>query len=340
MRSAVLRQGEIVVVAVDDPVPEFGQVLCRTLACGICGSDLHFVKYGQQMQELSTPMDGQRIDFERDIFMGHEFAVEVVEAGPDTEAPPAGTVVTSLPGLLTMAGPRQLAYSNDYPAGYSEYMLLSPFLLQEVPNGLPAERAALTEPMAVGAHAVAKSAIKAGESAVVLGCGPVGLAVIASLQLAGVETIVAADFSPARRALAATMGATAVVDPGVEPAIEAWRAVAAHKPLVIFEAVGVPGMLAAAMRDAPPGGRVLVVGVCMETDQVVPAMGIMKELSVQFVLGYTPEEFNQSLRNIAEGAIDVAPMITGRVDIGGVPGAFTQLGHPDDHCKIVVTPFA
>ena len=342
MRSAVLRQGQLVVADVPDPVPEMGQVLCRTLACGICGSDLHFVQHGEQMQTLgeTAGLTGSidPVDFSRDIFMGHEFAVEVVAPGPDTLAPPAGTVATSMPGLLTMDGPRQLAYTNDFPAGYSEYMLLSPFLLLEVPNGLPAEQAAMTEPMAVGAHAVAKSAITGRESAVVLGCGPVGLAVIANLRLAGVEHIVASDFSPTRRALATTMGATEVVDPNAEPPMDAWRRVDGSRTVVIFEAVGVPGMLDLAMRDCPIGGRVVVVGVCMEADHVVPAIGVMKELSVQFVLGYGPDEFNQSLRDISEGRIDVAPLITGRVGIDGVPDAFEVLGHPDQHCKIVVAP--
>jgi threonine dehydrogenase-like Zn-dependent dehydrogenase len=94
------------------------------------------------------------------------------------------------------------------------------------------------------------------------------------------------------------------------------------------------------MRDAPAGGRVLVVGVCMEADVVQPAIGINKELTIQFAFAYTPEEFAESLRAIAEGEIDVAPMITGSVDIDGVPGAFAELAHPDRHCKILVEPAA
>jgi threonine dehydrogenase-like Zn-dependent dehydrogenase len=325
----------MVVADVPDPVPAMGQILCRTLACGICGSDLHFVRHGRRLVELG----GQEpLDFDRDIFMGHEFAAEVLEPGPDTLAPPAGTVVTSLPGMLTLDGPRQLAYTNDFPGGYGEYLLLSPPLLLEVPNGLAPHHAAMTEPMAVGAHAVAKSDATARDAAVVCGCGPVGLAVIAALRLRGVEVIVAADPSPARRALAVTMGATEAVDPTVEPAVEAWRRIDGRRPLVLFEAVGVPGMLDAALRDCPAGGRIVVVGVCMEPDHVLPAVGIMKELQVQFVLAYSPEEFSRSLRDIAEGRIDVTPMITGRVGLADVPAAFEALTRPDEHCKIVVEP--
>ena len=346
MRAAALRAGRMVVRDdVPEPVPQSGQVLVRVLACGICGSDLHFAKHGATMLALGEEMGGggglgtgQGVDLERDVFMGHEFAGEILEAGPATSAPKPGTIVTSLPVLVGADGVQAIVYSNDVLGGYGERMLLSAPLLLEVPNGLDPAHAALTEPMAVGLHAVNKSRIKPGEGALVIGCGPVGLAVIAALKLAGVDTIVASDYSPARRALAITMGAQEAVDPADEPAFEAWRRVGGAKQLVTFEAVGVPGMIGNAMRDAPHGSRIVVVGVCMERDAITPFFGIAKELNVQFVLGYDPMEFGASLRSIAEGAIDVAPMITGRVGLDGVPGAFDALGSPDQHCKILVTP--
>jgi threonine dehydrogenase-like Zn-dependent dehydrogenase len=217
-------------------------------------------------------------------------------------------------------------------------MLLSAPMLQEVPNGLSANHAALTEPMAVGLHAVNRSRIEPAEGALVLGCGPVGLAVIAALALRGVSHIVASDFSPARRALAATMGAHEVVDPAVEAAFDAWGRTGKGRALVVFEAVGVPGIIDGALRSAPHGSRIVVVGVCMQADQINPFFGISKELNIQFVLGYDPMEFATTLRSIAEGEIDVAPLITGEVGLDGVPGAFEALASPDEHCKILVTP--
>ena len=92
------------------------------------------------------------------------------------------------------------------------------------------------------------------------------------------------------------------------------------------------------LRDAPHSTRLVVVGVCMETDRINPFFGISKELNVQFCLGYDPMEFAGTLRSIAEGELDVAPLITGEVDLDGVPGAFEALAQPDDHCKILVTP--
>jgi threonine dehydrogenase-like Zn-dependent dehydrogenase len=343
MRAAVLRQGAIVVRDdVAEPVPSFGQVLVGVKACGICGSDLHFAKHGEMMLELTDQMAGlpqlglARTDLGRDVFMGHEFAAEILAAGPDTMAPPPGTLVTSIPLMIGMDGVEPLLYSNNLPCGYSERMLLSAPLLQEVPNGLSARLAALTEPMAVGAHAVNRSAITRSDGALVLGCGPVGIAVVSALKRRGAEPIVAADFSPTRRGLAVTMGAHHAVDPAVEPAFEAWSRVGGGRSLVVFEAVGGPGIIDDTFRWSPPRTRIVVIGVCMGRDAITPLWAVTKELQVQFVFAYEPQEFNDTLRAIADGSIDVSPMITGDVSLDGVAGAFDELGTPERHCKIMV----
>jgi threonine dehydrogenase-like Zn-dependent dehydrogenase len=345
MRAAVLSNGELRVRDdVPDPVPGFGQVLVEVAACGICGSDLHFAKHGHTMLELGKQMQGtpaieaEEVDLSRDVFMGHEFSARVLEVGPDTQAPAPGTLVTSIPVLLSMSGIEPIVYSNSTLGGYGEQMLLSAPLLVEVPNGLDFRHAALTEPMAVGLHAVNRSEIAPGTGALVLGCGPVGLAVIAALKIKGIEAIVASDLSPARRALAVTMGAHEAIDPRDEPAFDAWARVGGTRPLVVFEAIGVPGIIDSALQAAPSRTRIVVVGVCMERDTITPFFGIGKELDLRFCLGYDPMEFNECLRAIAEGDIDVAPMITGEVGLDGVPGAFDALGNPEEHCKILVVP--
>ena len=110
---------------------------------------------------------------------------------------------------------------------------------------------------------------------------------------------------------------------------------------MIFEAVGVPGMIEQAMRMAPRNARVLVVGACMQQDTIHPMLGIGKELNIQFVLGYDPLEFAASLGAIAEDKVDLAPLVTGTVSIDGVPQAFIDLGQPrsprQDHRR-AVTP--
>ncbi len=339
MRASVLRDGRMVLRDdAPEPVPGPGQVLVGIKACGICGSDLHFAKHGADVLELNNQIDGfgggggMQIDLDRDVYMGHEFSAEVLEAGPDTDAPAPGTLVTSLPVLLSSTGFEPIVYSNKTIGGYAERMLLSTPLLTPIPNGLDPRHAALTEPMAVGLHAVNKSAIERGETALVLGCGPIGIAIIAALRLRGVETIVAADYSARRRELGEAMGATTTVDPADGSPFDG------TSPRVVLEAVGVPGIIDDILRRAPVGARVVVAGVCMQADTVHPYFAIAKQIQLQFVLAYDGTEFTDCLRAIAEGDIDVAPMITGEVDLDGVGAAFDDLAHPDAHCKILVTP--
>jgi threonine dehydrogenase-like Zn-dependent dehydrogenase len=358
VRAVVMRDRRLVVAEVPAPEPGPGEVLVRTLACGICGSDLHALKFADQFVATARRVGNPFVmDLARDVVMGHEFCAELVEHGPDTRRTlPVGTRVCSRPTLMRATGPQNIGYSNDNPGGYGEFMRLSEALLLPVPNGLSTEHAALTEPMAVGVHAVAKAHLQPDDAPLVIGCGPVGLAVIAALRLAGVRPIVAADFSKRRRELATALGADVVVDPAASTPWQSWREAAVYRdasrapalppwipgpavrPAVVFECVGVPGVLDQVMAAAPRGTRIVVVGVCMEPDTIHPLIGIGKELNLQFVLGYTPEEFAATLGHIAQGAIPVAPLITGSVGLDGVASAFTELGSPERHAKILVRP--
>ena len=347
MRAAVMKNWSLRVDDIPEPTPGNGQVLAKVLACGICGSDLHLLVHGEESRRLSEEMaagapadPGRPVMFEpdKDTVMGHEYCCEVLDVGPGVGNLKTGDIIVSFPVTFDDQGIHGVGFSNKYPGGYAEKLVANEMMAIKVPNGLPVELAALTEPLAVGVHAVAKSGIARGEAAVVLGLGPVGLACIAELRMQGIGPIVGADFSPKRRALAERLGADVVVDPRETPAIEAWRRIDEQKPLVIFEAVGVPGMIEQAMRMAPKDGRVLVVGACMQHDSFHPMLGISKELQVRFALGYTPLEFGGALTAIAEGRVDLAPLITGRVPIDGVPQAFRDLGDPETHAKILVTP--
>jgi threonine dehydrogenase-like Zn-dependent dehydrogenase len=341
MRAAVMREGRLVVDSVPDPVPGPGQVLVRTLACGICGSDLHALRHADALVEAARLSGaGEPMDPRRDVVLGHEFCAKIVEFGPSTLRRLApGARVCSMPLVFHAGGVATVGYSNDFPGGYGELMVLTEPLLLPVPDGLATEHAALSEPMAVGVHAVAKAHPQKGDAALVVGCGPVGLAVVAALRLEGVAPIVAADYSSRRRDLALHLGAHAVVDPTAEPGFAALRREAGGRSAMVFECVGVPGVIQSILQDAPRGARVVVAGVCMEEDRIRPLFGIYKELSVHFVLGYTPDEFARALRALAEGAIDAAPLVTGRVGLGGVEGAFEDLGHPGVHAKILVEPW-
>src|ERR1700744_6449608 len=155
MRAAIFRNGDIVVGTMPEPKPGAGQVVVRTLACGICGSDLHARKHAHRMVAMAKYTGRTPKDLSRDVVFGHEFCCEVLDYGPSTERKlKPGTHVCSLPALVTPTGPAGIGYSNDNVGGFAERMLLSESLLLEVPNGVPAEAAALTEPLAVAVHGV------------------------------------------------------------------------------------------------------------------------------------------------------------------------------------------
>ncbi len=347
MRAAVMRDWQMRVDDLPDPTPGPGQVLTKVLACGICGSDLHMLQHGAEVRQLTAslmgegptdPMAPKNFEPERDTVMGHEFCCEVVELGPGVENLKVGDVVVSMPVAFDTDGVHPIGYSNIYNGGYADLLVLNELLGMKVPAGLPVELAAMTEPLAVGVHAVAKSRITGGEAAVVIGAGPVGLACIAELRMKGIGPIVVADYSAKRRQLAELLGADVVVDPREEKVIDAWRRVDGVRPLVIFEAVGVPGLIDQAMRMAPRHARILVVGACMQQDSIVPMLGIGKELNLQFALGYEPHEFAGALEAIADGKVDLQPWLTGTVTVDGVPQAFKDLANPEAHAKILVVP--
>jgi threonine dehydrogenase-like Zn-dependent dehydrogenase len=356
MRAAIMRNKKLVVDEIPIPTPAPGEVLVKTLECGICGSDLHTLKFGEKLVEGARRSGGPFVmDLARDVVMGHEFCAEIVDYGPGSQKRyKPGTRVCSMPVLIRRTGAETVGYSNENPGGYGEFMRLTEGMLLEVPNGLSSEHAALTEPMAVGYHAVEKARMDQRDTPLVIGCGPVGLAVIAALKLKGAAPIVAADFSLRRRELALQMGADVAIDPKEKSPYLGWREMAtdarapkpaawmtgpALRPALIFECVGVPGVIEQIMQNAPRDSRIVVAGVCMESDHIEPMFGINKELNVQFVLGYSGEEFARTLRNIAEGTIPVAPLITGKVGVEGVAQAFEDLGSPERHAKIMVEPW-
>ncbi|MFP6807596.1 MAG: zinc-binding dehydrogenase [Pseudomonadales bacterium] len=340
------------------PVAGEGEVLVKTLACGICGSDLHALKFGQQMVDTSVETGGSfSMDLSRDLVMGHEFCAEILDYGPGTQKTlKPGARVCSVPITFRGGQVSTVGYSNEVPGGYSENMVLFEAMLLEVPNGLSTDLAALTEPMAVGYHAVQMAKIDKTEIPLVIGCGPVGLAVISALKLQGIGPIIAADYSETRRGLAIKMGADIIINPADKSPYESWTELAAKnsdgndmpmEPLtsnqtlrqgVFFECVGIPGVIEQLMVGAPRGGRIIVVGVCMQHDSFRPLIGINKELNLQFVLGYTPEEFAHTLHQISEGVMDLEPLITGRIGLDGVPAAFKDLADPEKHAKILVNP--
>ena len=378
MKAVSCSHGTLSVVDLPDPRPSEGQLVLDVRACGICGSDLHAKDHADQLTDVMAEI-GYR-DFMRGdtpTVMGHEFAGVIAERGPKTpKALKQGMTVVSFPLVRSHGAVQLTGLSPLAPGAYAEQVLVEASLTFPVPNGLSVDMAAMTEPMAVALHAVRRSEIKKGDTAIVIGCGPVGLAVICQLKARGVGSVVASDLSAGRRALALRCGADIVVDPAVDSPYEKaaakgvltnipdlyelaldtmgklrklpgwshlYRAAdaagaAGPKRPVIFECVGIPGMIDGVLAAAPLSSRVIVVGVCMGTDSIRPTMALSKEMDVRFVFGYTPLEFYDTLHMLADGKLDASPLLTGKVGLGGVAAAFQALGDPDRHAKILIDP--
>lgn len=379
MRAVVCQNTELRVDEVPDPVPGKGHLVLDVVRAGICGSDLHARFHADLMADAAAQvgMTGM-MRAAQPVVMGHEFSGRVREYGPGTKRRiPEGAAVVAVPLIRRDGAPDFVGLSQTAPGAYAERVLVQEALTFPVPEGFSAETAALTEPMAVGYHAVRKSRIAKGDTAVVIGCGPIGLAVIGMLKARGVRHIIASDYSAARRSLATRCGATVVVDPGVDSpwtsfadskyftsaaaladfgvkTIEKLRKVpflpwqkvlraaeaAGKSPTgpVIFECVGLPGVIDHILTSAPLYSRVVVVGVCMERDTIVPLLALTKELSVQFVFAYDPGEYRDTLHLMADGKVDPTPLITSTVGLDGVPAAFDTLGKAEEQAKILVAP--
>ena len=378
MKAVVCQNGELRVEDMPDPIPQKGHALLKVLRCGICGSDLHMRHHCDELKAVNDRVGYPALPSAKDAFVfGHEICAEVLDYGPGSKRKlKPGTRVVAPPIVrwgteIDMAG--LSARSNG---GYAEQMLLDELVLMPVPNGLSSDMAALSEPMAVAWHAVRRSEVKKKDVAVVIGCGPVGLGVIAILKARGVGTIIASDFSPGRRALAKACGADIVIDPRenspyksweeygwvttfgglLEMAVEtremlekvpapwwtAWRMAealgAGPKRPVVFECVGVPGILNQIVTGAPLFSRIVVVGVCMQKDAIEPAIAIQKEVELRFVFGHSPLEYRDALHMIADGKVRCEPMVTGVVGLNGVEAAFAALGDAEKHAKILVDP--
>lgn len=338
MKAVTMERGVLQLTELPDPVPGKGEILVKSIACGICGSDLHAARHTEDFVNTSREAGGAfKLTTFNPVVMGHEFCAEVVDYGPGTErSVPPGSLVCAAPVLLREPM-EPVGYSDTIPGGFAEYMLLSESLIVPVPSGTDADLAALTEPMAVGLHAVNKAALQGDESVLIIGCGPVGLAIITALRNSFSGVIIAADFSPGRRQLAESIGAHVVIDPAEESPYQ-HQEIRKDK-LVIFECVGVPGMLDDIFMGAPQNAKIMVVGVCMQQDHIRPLIAINKELSLHFLLGWSMEEFNESLHKIADGTFDVAPLITSRKSLAEVPAAFDELATPNTEAKVLVKPW-
>ncbi|HME68826.1 MAG TPA: zinc-binding dehydrogenase [Myxococcota bacterium] len=334
MRSVVVTgPRSLGVETIPDPTPGPGQLVLRVGACGICGSDLHAHQLGI---------------LPRGSVMGHEFSGEVMESAHGWKA---GERACALPALSCGSCERCLSGLGVFcthgmkgiglgqaPGAYAEYVAVSTHHMVRLPAGVDQRHGALVEPLAVGLHAVNVAALRAAENVLVLGAGPIGLAALVWARHFGARSVIVSEKSPGRRAMAAALGASAVVDPADGSLLGALQPLAPGGVDVVFEAVGLPGLIASALQSVKFRGRVVVVGVCMQQDSFMPFAGIAKEASLHFVLAYEKRDFEYTVDMLEQGRIAPAAMITDVVGLDGVAAAFDALEHPTTQSKVMVVP--
>lgn len=341
MKAAYLLRSRIHVGDVADPIPQAGQALVRTHRCGLCASDVHFLHAGEKVVEFSRKFGGPygNLDLGRIIVPGHEYVGEIMDYGPGSQRPlKIGSRVTSQPVMRHAGGHSIIGQSHDCPGGFGEYMLLDENALLEVPDALDDDRAALIEPLAVGLEHARAGEPTRDDVPLVVGCGAIGLGVIAGLKLKGIAPIVAADLDPGRREIALQMGADVVVDPRELSPYAALPALGARRLTMIYECVGKPGLLNEIIRAAGFGVRIVVGGFCLEPEQIYVPPAQMKRLKIYFAAGEEKQDMELALRSIADGRVDVSSWLGAGIGLSGVETALNGMTSAAAPVRTVVDP--
>jgi (R,R)-butanediol dehydrogenase/meso-butanediol dehydrogenase/diacetyl reductase len=313
-----------------DPTPGEGQVVVKVGRCGICGSDLHMTEdaaYGCRHGDV----------------LGHEFAGEVVGFGREVEGFRTGDLVSVIPlkscGRCEHCRKGEVQWCAQFGlqgGGYAEYAVTQPNQCIRLPGDLSLADGAIIEPLAVALHGVNLSSLKAGDKALVLGAGPIGLAVAFWAKRLGASVAVQdiADFQQQR---ALGMGADVfVVDPE-DPVGSAERELGG-KADVVFECVGIPGLIDQAVQQVRNRGTVLLLGLCTRPDPINSFAMLSKEVSLVTSAFFTVPEYRASLDALAAGAMEPRLLVTDTISLAETPEVFESLKRRTSQCKVMIAP--
>lgn len=309
---------------VADPEPGPGQVVVRVAACGICGSDLHM------MESKVVPVGA---------VMGHEPSGVVEAVGDDVDglargdhvaihpADPCGECPACIAGhsmRCPQTGPTSIGL-GIHPGAYADLVLVSKGMCTRLPNALDLGLGALAEPLAVALHGLRRSRFEPGMTVGVVGCGPIGLCSVLVAKASGAGRIWASDPNAFRAELATKAGADETGS-------------ATQMADIVFECAGAQGTIDLAIGATDPGGQVVLLAVNIKGDNVFPFMWVVKEVDVLPCLGYSRAEYDEAAGWIADGTVDVAPLITRRVSLEETDEAFFALLDGAPEGKVLITP--
>jgi (R,R)-butanediol dehydrogenase/meso-butanediol dehydrogenase/diacetyl reductase len=324
----------IEVAEVQPRPPGPGEVQLEVAYVGICGTDLHI---------LAGHMDERVADHG---VIGHEMSGRVVTTGEGVTDWSAGDPVTVMPLRWCGECPTCLAGNAhicdrldfvgiDSPGAMQQLWNVPQELLVPLPDDLPLRDAALVEPVAVAHHDVVRASLSAGESALVVGGGPIGVLIAVVARTRGAEVLVA-EPDPYRRSVIAQLGLE-VVDPRAEdlsPRLDAWSQGAGAA--VTFEVSGTQPGLDLALDALGTRGRLVAVGIHAEPRQVDMKRVFWKELAILGARVYERTDFTAAVELLAQGAIPVDALVSTTAALADAPAAFESLAQGGRVMKVLL----
>lgn len=315
---------------VDSPEAGRGQVLLKVCRCGICGSDLHMTE---------DPTFGLK---EGEV-IGHEFSGEVIDVGSGVAHLKPGDIVSAAP--LKSCG-TCLACKRGEPAwcanfeliggGYAEFAALDEFQCRKLPWGISAADGALAEPLSVALHGIMRSGMKPGARVLIVGAGPIGLAVAFWARRMGAAKVVVADVHDHQRDRAMDLGATGFVLSSENMAACVREACGGDAPEIVFECVGKPGLIDHCIDLVGQRGKVVVLGLCTDPDYMDSFRAISKEVDIVMSAFFTMPEFETAIRALDKGTYAPQYLISDTVPLFSMPDAFETLRTRSTQCKVLV----
>jgi (R,R)-butanediol dehydrogenase / meso-butanediol dehydrogenase / diacetyl reductase len=307
---------------VDPTPPGEGEVRLEVAYCGVCGTDLH-IAHGAMDHRVRTPQ-----------VIGHEMSGTVAEVGPGVTTVAVGdtVVVRPLDARAETAADRGLSHISrnlrflgiDTPGAFQSSWTVPAFTLHHLPTGTDLRLAALTEPLAVACHDVGRADLTAGETAVVIGGGPIGLLVALVAQAKGARVLLS-ELDRDRRELGAELGFHTVDPATVDLAEIVESSTSGAGADVVFEVSGSAAGALEMTTLACLRGRIVVVAIYPEPQPVRLFDFFWKELQMRGARVYEPADYDRAIELIASGALPLERMITRVEPLERLPSVMAEL---------------
>lgn len=335
MRAAVMQglHKPLIVENVPDPTPGKGELVVKVGRCGICGSDLHMTEdpaYGQGAGSI----------------LGHEFAGEIVELGKGVEGLAKGDLVAVSPlkscGSCPACRDGNVSWCEKFGlqgGGYAEYALTMPNQCVKLPKSASLADGAIIEPLAVALHGVAMSSLRIGDKVLILGAGPIGLATAFWARRMGAGRVVVQDIAEWQKDRALGMGAHDFVADREDRLGAAERALGG-KADVVFECVGVPGLIAQGVEQVRARGSIVLLGLCTVPDTFNSFAMLSKEVRLITSAFFTAHEYLAALDALDRGAAEPRLLVTETIPLERTPTVFEALRRRTEQCKVLIEPGA